>query len=228
MFVQVGISLDMAPAQRGGRVKEYVDKRTAEGRLVLEYINGGLTSVLQVCDLIANKDIKAIIKRLYLKYRSEFIRAERAKYPDEPDRRVAMKLPIEKMMEIIEAAVVEFNTKQRETESIKGTFISAGQHPWKDCSKEFTAHLDNLAKLPLYGGCCKNLKKRDKGTVEDVISLRQLAAREPITFDMEGLKEQDVTETVAAAAAMEVEAEATETGAVEAVGEVVDLSMEDD
>ena len=29
-------------------------------------------------------------------------------------------------------------------------------------------------------------------------------------------------------AAMEVEAEATETGAVEAVGEVVDLSMEDD
>ncbi|KAL7539007.1 hypothetical protein ACHAWF_006267 [Thalassiosira exigua] len=77
---KVGISLDMAPAQRGGRVKEYVDKRTADGRLVLKYIEGGLTSVLQVCDLVANKDIKAIIKRLYLQYRTEFIWTERAKY----------------------------------------------------------------------------------------------------------------------------------------------------
>ena len=77
---KVGISIDMAPAQQlTGRVKEYVDKRTAEGRLVLEYIDGGLTSVLQVCDLAANKDIKGIIKRLYLQYRAGYIRAEKAK-----------------------------------------------------------------------------------------------------------------------------------------------------
>ena len=136
---KVGISLDMAPAQQlTGHVKEYVDKRTAEGRLVLEYIDGGLTSVLQIADLAANKDIKAIIKRLYLTYRRGFIRTERAKYPGEPDKRITMKLPIVAMMEIIEAGVVEFNMKQRESESIKKTFISAGQHPWKDCTLEFT------------------------------------------------------------------------------------------
>ena len=44
----------------------------------------------------------------------------------------------------------EFNAKQRSTESIKKTFITAGQNPWKDCKDEFKAHLDKLSKLPLY------------------------------------------------------------------------------
>ena len=189
---KVGISLDMAPAQQlTGRVKEYVDKRTAEGRLVLEYIDGGLTSVLQIADLAANKDIKAIIKRLYLTYRRGFIRTERAKYPGEPDKRITMKLPIVAMMEIIEAGVVEFNMKQRESESIKKTFISAGQHPWKDCTLEFKNHLDNLSKLPLYGGCCKGVTKNDKSNAEDVISLLQRAAREPLMLPNEGFAEEE-------------------------------------
>ena len=90
-----------------------------------------------MCDLVADKDIKAIIKRLYLQYRAGFIRAEKAKYTDKPDKHIKMKLPIVEMMDIIEKAVVEFNTKQRETQSIKKTFLSAGQHPWQDCEKEF-------------------------------------------------------------------------------------------
>ena len=45
----------MAPDHRSGRLSEYVEKRTKEGRLVLGFINGGLTSLLQVCDLVTNK-----------------------------------------------------------------------------------------------------------------------------------------------------------------------------
>ena len=47
--------MNMAPAHRSGRVSEYVEKRTKEVRLILGLINGGITSVLQVCDLVANK-----------------------------------------------------------------------------------------------------------------------------------------------------------------------------
>ena len=62
--MKVGISWDMAPAHNGAKVKAYVERRTREGQLVLGYINGGLTSVLQICDLVVNKKIKAIIKEM--------------------------------------------------------------------------------------------------------------------------------------------------------------------
>ena len=50
----------MAPAHHSGHVSEYIDNRTKEGRLVLGFINGGLTSALQVCDLVINKEFKAL------------------------------------------------------------------------------------------------------------------------------------------------------------------------
>ena len=108
-----------------------------------------MTSVLQVCDLAANKEVKDLMKRGYLRYRTEFIRAERAKTTNKPGRRIKMKIPIVTMMEIIEDAVKRFNQRQRETESIKRTFISAGQHPWYDCKVDFKLHLDGLSTLPL-------------------------------------------------------------------------------
>ena len=58
------------------------------GRLILEFIDGALTSVIQVCDLDGNKPLKINIKRQYLKYRADFIKAERAKYPGEPNKHV--------------------------------------------------------------------------------------------------------------------------------------------
>ena len=97
-------------------------------------------------------------------------------------------------MELIETVVAEFNTKQRELKSIKATFISARQHPWKGCSKEFKDHLDNLAKLPLYGGCIKDVRAKDTTKVENRLSLQKLAAREPAVFDVEGFVEQDEEE----------------------------------
>ena len=62
-------------------------------------------------------------------------------------------MPIVKMMDIVEESMRNFNARQRETSSIRNTFVSAGQDPWKDCSVEFKAHLDKLSELPLYGGC---------------------------------------------------------------------------
>ena len=150
---KVGLSMDKAPQHNAEKVQVYIKKMYDEGRLVLEFIDGGLTSVIQVCDLEGNKPLKVNIKRRYLKYRADYIKSERARYPDEPNRRVQMKMPVVDMMEIIESSVKEFNLGQRETRSVEKTFISAGQHPWRDCKKQFKKHLDYLSTLPLYGGC---------------------------------------------------------------------------
>ena len=63
----------------------------------------------------------------------------------------ASKMSITKMTEIVEAATKKFNDSQKESKSIAKTFVSAGQDPFADCEAEFKAHLDSLAKLPLYG-----------------------------------------------------------------------------
>ena len=44
----VGLSLDMAHANCGGKVAAYIKKREEEGRLIIGFIKGGLTSSLQV------------------------------------------------------------------------------------------------------------------------------------------------------------------------------------
>ena len=85
---KVGLSMDMAPAHRSGDMQKYIDRKYAEGRLLVGYIDGGLTSVLQVCDLAANKEFKATITKLYLNYRSQFLKDERAKTPHDPNRRI--------------------------------------------------------------------------------------------------------------------------------------------
>ena len=123
---KVGLTMDKAPQHNSAKVQEYIKKKEEEGRLVLEFIDGGLTSVIQVCDLDANKPLKDNIKRGYLKYRAEFIKAEKAKHPDQPNKRIKMKVTIEKMMELVENAVKEFNAGQRETRSIEKTFVIEG------------------------------------------------------------------------------------------------------
>ena len=83
---------------------------------------------MQVCDLAVNREVKNLIKKKYLVHRREFIQAERKK-SNNPDKRVTMQMSVEKMMDIVEEAVRDFNARQRETSSIRNTFISAGQDP---------------------------------------------------------------------------------------------------
>ena len=67
--------MNMTPDHQSGCVLEYAKKRTKEGSLVLGFINGCLTSVIQVCDLVANKEFKALIKKAYMKWRAELLMA---------------------------------------------------------------------------------------------------------------------------------------------------------
>ena len=90
---KVGLSMDKAPQHNSALVQEYIKKKYDEGRLVVVFIHGGLTSVIQVCDLDANKPLKVNIKKRYLQYRAQYIKTERAKYPNERDRRIKMKVP---------------------------------------------------------------------------------------------------------------------------------------
>ena len=62
--------MDMASDHSYGRVTEYTNHKEEKGWLVIGFIAGGLTSILQVCDLFSNRQFKAIIKKLDIKWRN--------------------------------------------------------------------------------------------------------------------------------------------------------------
>ena len=57
-FIAVGLIIDKFPAHTAPLNMAKIKLYHYSDQLVLGYLNGDLTSVLQVCDLIVNKDIK--------------------------------------------------------------------------------------------------------------------------------------------------------------------------
>ena len=88
------------------------------------HINVGLTSVLQVADLVANKPVKALIKAGYYKWRRDYIQQERANVPNQPNRCAQLKMPVVAITNIIEEAIKKFNDEQKK--QCEGLISKAG------------------------------------------------------------------------------------------------------
>ena len=85
-----------------------------------------------------------------MKWRAEFLMAERAKNPNDKFRRIKIKIQLDMMTDIVEESTKDFNYGQRTSRSINKAFRFAGQDTWVERNNEFKAHLDSLAKLTLY------------------------------------------------------------------------------
>jgi hypothetical protein len=71
---KVGLIWDMAGCNTAEQVAKYIENR--KDRLIVAQIYGGLTLVLQVCDLVASKLLKQLNKERYYKWKTDFIRAK--------------------------------------------------------------------------------------------------------------------------------------------------------
>ena len=155
----------MAPAHRSGCVSEYIEKRTKESRIVLGFINGGLTYVLQVCDLVSNKEFKAIIKNAYMKWRAKFLMAERAKTPKNKFRRIKIKIQVDTMTDTAEESTKALNYGEHTSRYIKKDFRFARQDPRVERKNGLVAHIYSLAKLKLYQMVDNVLEHRTPGKI---------------------------------------------------------------
>ena len=85
-----------------------------------------------------------------MKWRAEFLMAERAKTPNDKFRRITIKIQVDMMTGVVEDSTKAFNDGQRTSRSIEKAFRFSGQYPWVKSKNKFKAHLDSLAKLTLY------------------------------------------------------------------------------
>ena len=147
---KIGVIWDACRAHTTPLVLRFLEEHS--DRIVCVGISGGLTSVIQVCDLVANKDLKQFIKNRYYTWRTEFIKKKRAELiqAGTPSERITIKIPRDVMIKIVEEAIKEFNEKEQQRQSIRKTFRKVKQDPWNDSSEEFKAHLDSLEEDAMY------------------------------------------------------------------------------
>ena len=110
-------------------------------------IPGGLTSVMQLCDLIVNKLFKQYLRDFYYKWRTAYIRRMRA---TGVTGKLNIKLPRDEMIRFIEASIRKLNRQQLAKPTIRKTFQKIGQDPWVDCAEAFKAHLDSISEGSMY------------------------------------------------------------------------------
>ena len=120
---KVGLIWDAFSAHSGPKVKAFLDKH--KERLFAVGIKGGLTSVIQVYDLVANKNLKRLIRKRYYKWRTDHLKEKRAALVSmglDINTRIKIKIPIDDMASLVEAAFDEFNVQERSCATIRKTF----------------------------------------------------------------------------------------------------------
>jgi len=131
----------MAPCQSNKKVDAWVKEQS--DWLIVAVIPGGLTSILQVGDLVANAQLKATLKRWLDAWRMKKLRTLRDK------GHVKLALPREELIDFMEETIAEFNRKQHTNPTIDNCFRKVGQ----DISaplEEFFAYLSSLGSKHVY------------------------------------------------------------------------------
>ena len=131
-------------------------------------IPGGLTSIMQVCDLTANAQLKAEFKVLYARWRAGSLRKQQEEYDEKlaeardasaaaavAPPKPALKMDRGAIITMVEQTIANFNKKEDrkllEERCIHKTFTRAGQNPWCENTDAFKQHLDDLQNNPVYG-----------------------------------------------------------------------------
>lgn len=143
---KIGVIIDKAPSHTNDTVYEWVNKLNAEAtdgtKIVLEWVDGGLTSVYQPGDITVNKPLKTMIKNQYYKYVTE----NKAGFRPGEKIRVSR----EKLVEFIEASFAEFNETQRKKRGIAQSFRTCGLDPFAENDRDFVEHLNKLEGCKVY------------------------------------------------------------------------------
>ena len=142
---KIGLIWDHAPAHTNSIVNQFL--QLASTWLTAVLIPGGLTSVLQVCDLIINKVFKQFARNGYYSWRTRFIKEKRL---EGVSGKLKVKIPRDVLINIIEESIKKMNRLQQQKPTIRSMFQKAEQDPVVNCEEQFKMHLDSLQKNSMY------------------------------------------------------------------------------
>jgi hypothetical protein len=139
-----GLIWDKCTAHSGPDLDEWVEnynRQDGPGRLIIGYIPEGMTSLMQVCDVVVNRRFKQELSARYHDYRMVKTAAM------EPGQ--TLKVPRDQFISFLEGAVATINRENQTTRTIADAFESCGQNPWAPSTK-FDEHLAKLSNSSVY------------------------------------------------------------------------------
>ncbi len=139
---RIGLIWDFAAAHKAVDV---IDHAAMLG-ITLAYIPGGLTSILQICDLYVNKPLKQSFKRMYCSWKMQNDPGPGGKY----------KVPRDNVIQWIEDSVRSFNQNQEDNKGIAHAFKKYGQDFRCEESLDFVQHLSTFSENCIYSSLLEN------------------------------------------------------------------------
>jgi hypothetical protein len=139
---KIGLIWDFAAAHKSAEVISHA----ASLNITLAFIPAGLTSILQIYDLIVNKPLKQSFKRLYCAW----------KIRSDPGPGQKYKVQREKVIEWIEESVSSFISKQEISRGIAAAFTKYGQDFRSEDKISFSQHLGDFKEISIYSSLLEN------------------------------------------------------------------------
>ena len=136
---------DKAPPHVMKRVEDWIAdfnlKSLDKTFLIVAFIEGGLTSILQPCDVIINKPFKQMVKKEYI----NLLRAREGYMPGDK-----VKISRDDLINVAEQAVKNINLSQLKNRTIAKAFDICGINPWADDLSAFDNHIKSLKECKVY------------------------------------------------------------------------------
>ena len=143
----LGLIWDAAPSHGDRRVKACLNNLEAERRLYVTAIPGGLTSILQVGDLVLNGPCKKFLRKKYLSW--QFSEIERRRNSGQGGR-LTVKINRELLMSWCEMFVEDFNIKENSANILLPCLTKVGQNCFDMNMSAFNSWLESLNQNALY------------------------------------------------------------------------------
>eukprot|EP00474_Spongospora_subterranea_P006789 CRZ07247.1 hypothetical protein [Spongospora subterranea] len=140
--------VDRSTTHFGPLITEWLENNHSStgGKVWIEYISEGMTSILQVCDIAINKPLKAHVHKAYFDFRLQAIQNLTAKQLTDS----VFTVPRENLFEMIENAFELINQQNYRRQWIADAFEKCGQNPWVEGDSKFEAHLASLNENCVY------------------------------------------------------------------------------
>ena len=152
--------VDKATTHYGCLVDKWIaENRAAPSRtqVFVHYIDEGMTSIHQVCDIAVNKPLKAAIKKAYFEARAVAVAG--LKTADLVG--MVYSVPREDLVGMIEDAYDTINEGNTRRRWIASAFDQCGQNPWAADQSGFEKHLASLNENTVYQNMTEANKRLD-------------------------------------------------------------------
>ena len=147
----LGLIWDAAPMHGAGAVKALLEELEEQRRLFVTEIPSGLTSIIQLGDIVINGPCKKYLRKKYLSYQFSEIKRLRA---TGKLGRIVVKISREQLMTWVEMFVMDFNSKEISgaTDIIVPCLSKIGQNCFSNSDDKSTFYdwLDSLNENALY------------------------------------------------------------------------------